>query len=177
MNRFIFNSKVIALPNKNNSDIVTVHVDPLVTFATKYGLFFPNSSSGYMFLRWIQKGMPRLGIGGEVNMVTDLVHVDNFGDVHILSIDGNVIKTIPYTGDLITYFSADRELNEAYTYLFAKRKYNVSEAISLLANETKLGFYQPHIITVEEWVKHAEENDLTELFFRNRINCSANRTA
>lgn len=147
-----------------------MHVDPLVTYGTKYGLFFPNSASGYLVLRWIQKGMPKLPVGKEVSIITDLVHVDNDGDVYIVSVDGNAIKMLPYTGDLVTYFSTERENNEAYTYLFGKRKYTMSEAISLLANETRLGFYQPHVITVEEWVKHAKENDLTELFFRTRIN-------
>lgn len=169
MDRIIFNHSVIAFPGKINTDAVTVPIIPFETFATQYGLFIPTTSSGYTFLRWVQKGCG-VGLIG-VEIIGDLLHVSNTGEVFVVCVDtiDNVIKMYPYVTDKISYISSDRGFNEAYSYLFQKRELSLSGAIKLLAEGSKAGFYKPIIISVEDWVKHAKAKGFVKTFFRNKI--------
>lgn len=169
MKAILFNKDVVAIPPRIDTGIVHLEVDPFVTFATDYGLFIPISSSGYTFVRWINKGFPVLE--KEDSIFGDLLHISNDGEMFVITADsdnGNIISKPVISGN-VAYLSMKQSINEAYTYLFAKRRLNMAQAIKLLEDEAVDGFYNPTIISVSDWVEHARVKGLTKTFFRTRF--------
>lgn len=166
MNTILFNKNLVAISTTVRNDAVSVPVIPFETFATQYGLFIPTSMSGYSVLRWIRKGFPALP--DQFDVLCDLVHVSNSGEVMVVTADHarNSITQIPYMSDDITYLSLDPSTSEAYSYLLRKKKQNMADAIKFLEDSSLKGFYNPLVITVDDWVKHAAEKKYTKDFFR-----------
>lgn len=169
MERVLFNKDLVAVPSRIANDAVSIGIDPFINCATEYGLFLPITGSGYAFLRWIQKGFPELEKEAEIE--SDLLHISNTGEVFVVLVAtlDNKIMMLPYKADDITYLSASRDYNEAYTYLFAKRKLNMAAAIKLLEDASLKGFYNPQIFSVNDWVEHAKEKGYTKTFLRTQF--------
>lgn len=168
MINILFNKDLVAVPNKEAPGNVALHVEPFESFGSEYGMFIPMAMSGYVFLRWLRRGMkddlPKDAISSVV------VHISNDGEVILMSLDSDndCIGMVPVTTSKFTLLNASRDTADAYTYLIKDCK-TISEAVKIVDDGHFTGMYDPHIILAEDWVKHAKEKGYRKTFMHTRF--------
>ncbi len=168
MRNIIYNNAVVAIPPHESNEATTSPTDkPFEMFGSEYGLWFPITTSGYQFLRWLRRGM-KPGELPEEGVLTYMLHVSNDGEVLAVYADArdNLITMVPWNSDKFALMNADHDLTEAYTSALEDTK-TIGDAVQFIEEHLPHGMYQPRIIFVEEWVKYAQEKGYDKVFLNN----------